>query len=111
MAAVLTLEQIVAEISISRQEITAWIEQRWILPVEQDGDYLFDEADQARVRLIAELRQDLEVNDEAMPVILQLLDQVYTLRRTLADLQDAIERLPEEARAELDALLREALKD
>ena len=43
-----------------------------------------------------------------MPLILQLLDQVYALRRALGELQDAIDRLPEEARGQLDALLRQA---
>ena len=85
--------------------LTVWIEQNWVLPVKQDGVYHFDDADLARARLIAELHRDLEVNDEAMPVVLRLLDQVYSLRKALGDLNQAIKALPEESRAQLRAEL------
>ena len=101
-----TIEQVVAEIKVTRGEVKVWIEQRWVRPLEEDGRYLFDEADRARIKLIAELRGDLEVGEEAMPLVLRLLDQIYTLRRALTELQGAIKELPEEPRAELEAKLR-----
>ena len=101
-----TIEQVVAEIKVTRGEVKVWIEQRWVRPLEEDGRYLFDEADRARIKLIAELRGDLEVGEEAMPLVLRLLDQIYTLRRALTELQGAIKELPAEARAELEAKLR-----
>ena len=100
--ALVTIDAVLADGDISRGELIAWIEQKWVLPVEQEGGYLFNEADCARVKLIVELRRDLAINDEAMPVVLQLLDQIYALRRSLTDLQHAISRLPDEVRAELD---------
>ena len=100
-----TFEEVVAEIEVGAGELRAWIERSWILPLERDGAYVFDDADLARARLIAELHRDLEVNEDAMPVVLQLLDQVYSLRRALADLNEAVKVLPEEARAELRAEL------
>lgn len=39
----------------------------------------FDEEDLARARLIYELQEDFGVNDEAIPLILHLLDQLYYL--------------------------------
>lgn len=100
-----SFEEVIAEIEVGPGELTAWIERSWILPLEREGVYFFDEADLARARLILELHRDLEVNEEAMPVVLQLLDQVYSLRRALADLNTAIKVLPEDARAELRAEL------
>ncbi len=104
----LSVEEMVVEIEISRGELERWISERWLLPVEQEGAYFFDEVDRARARLIAELRGELAVNDEAIPVVLRLLDQIYELRRTLGDLQGAIEQLPEATRQEIEALLRKA---
>ncbi len=101
-----TMEQVMTEVDVTRVEITTWIERRWVLPVEREGRYLFDEADRARIQLIAELHRDLEVGNEAMPMILRLLDQIYTLRRVLAELQDAIKDLPAGVQAELGARLR-----
>lgn len=101
-----TIEQVAVEIEVSQGEITAWIEQRWVLPLEQEGRYLFDEADRARIRLIVELRRDMEIGDEAMPMILRLLDQIYTLRRALGELEDVIKTLPTEVRDEIESRLR-----
>ncbi|MGF1611234.1 MAG: chaperone modulator CbpM, partial [Kiloniellales bacterium] len=100
--ALVTIDAVLADGDVNRRELIAWIEQKWVLPVEQEGSYLFNEADRARVKLIVELRRDLAINDEAMPVVLQLLDQIYALRRSLSDLQHAIGKLPDDARAELD---------
>ena len=106
----LSVEEMVVEIEVSRTEIERWIRERWVLPVEQDGGYLFDEVDCARARLIAELRSDLAVNDEAIPVVLRLLDQVYELRRALGELQGAIDRLPETTRREIESLMGQSDK-
>ena len=106
----ITLEEIVTELKVSRTEVTAWVAQRWVLPVEDERGPLFNEADRARILLIAELRQDLQVSDEVMPMVLRLLDQVYTLRRTLGELNSAIDELPEESRQALRARLRKLPK-
>jgi len=103
-----TIEQVAVEIEVSQGEITAWIEQRWVLPIEEEGRYLFDEADRARIRLIVELRRDMEIGDEAMPMILRLLDQIYTLRRALGELEDVIKTLPAEVRDEIESRLRKS---
>ena len=100
-----TIQQVVAEIEVSEGEVTRWIEQSWVLPGEEEGELLFDDVDRARIQLIVELRRDLEVNDEAIPVVLRLLDQVYGLRRTLDELRQGIMGLSEAARAELEAKL------
>lgn len=101
-----TLDDLVTEFDVTASEITIWIEQNWVLPSEQDGQYHFDEDDFARVKLIAELRRDIGVNEEAMPVVLRLLDQVYGLRRALEQLNDAIQELPQDAREMLEENLR-----
>jgi len=102
-----TIQQVIAQMEVSEREVAQWIEQRWVLPVEEEGEVLFDEIDRARIQLIVELRRDLEVNDEAIPVVLRLLDQVYGLRRTLDELRRGIMGLSEDARAELEAKLKQ----
>ncbi len=98
-------DDILITLDIGASELHAWIEQHWVLPVETDGDFYFDDADVARVKLIAELRNDLGVNEDAIPVVLRLLDQVYSLRRALSDLNEAIRELPESAQDQLRAHL------
>jgi chaperone modulatory protein CbpM len=105
-----TLAEVVETTEVARGDIVAWVEQHWVLPVEEDGQWMFDESDVARVSLIAELRNDLDVNDEAMPVVLKLLDQVYGLRAALSEMQEAIQALPDEHRQELERRLQEVLR-
>jgi chaperone modulatory protein CbpM len=98
-------DEVLVTLDIGASELSAWIEQHWVLPVEEDGDFLFDDTDVARVKLIAELRNDLGVNEDAIPVVLRLLDQVYSLRHALAALNEAIQELPESAQDQLRAHL------
>lgn len=62
-------------------DLERWIENEWVKPERQSGAYLFREIDVARVRLILELRDELEINEAALPVVLLLMDQLYDLRR------------------------------
>ncbi len=103
----LTLQQAVAEIDVSDAELRIWIEQRWVLPTRQDETFVFDAADLARVRLIRELRNDLMVNEEGVPVVLSLLDQIHALRRALARVNAAIDRASPDIKAEVARLMDE----
>ncbi|MGH6939741.1 chaperone modulator CbpM [Hypericibacter sp.] len=105
-----TLEQVVVEIGVDRAAVTSWIEQRWVLPETQGSDWQFDDMDVARLRLIAELTQELEIGNEAIPVVLNLLDQIYELRDKLAVIEHAIEQASPECRAEIARILGGAAK-
>jgi chaperone modulatory protein CbpM len=100
------LAEVAAELSIEPLALRGWIDQRWIRPTLSEGEPLFDEADLARARLIAELRRDFTVGDDAMPVVLNLLDQVYALRKALNDLTRAIKACPPEVQDKIAENLR-----
>ena len=68
---------------LQEAELERWIGERWVRPEPASEGYVFREVDVARVRLIVELRHDLAIDEDALPVVLQLLDQVYALRRRL----------------------------
>ncbi|HUH84972.1 MAG TPA: chaperone modulator CbpM [Stellaceae bacterium] len=92
---------------LQADELRRWIAERWVRPESEATGYVFHEVDVARVRLIRELRYELAIDEEALPVVLGLLDQVYALRRRLVRLQAAIDEQPEELRAALRARLGE----
>ena len=89
---------------LERAELTRWIENRWILPERQAAEvadrerWQFHEVDIARVELILEIRREFAVDDETMALLLGLLDQVYSLRRQIRRLCDAIEAQPPDIR-------------
>jgi chaperone modulatory protein CbpM len=47
---------------------------------------VFSDVDLARAQLIHDLREDFGVNDEAVSVILHLVDQMHGLRRSMQEL-------------------------
>jgi chaperone modulatory protein CbpM len=93
---------------VEAAELRQWIEERWVLPSGAAGSYAFEEVDLARVRLIVELRREFAIDEQAMPVVLHLLDQIYALRRRLRALCDAVDGQPAEIRDAVLARLDEA---
>jgi chaperone modulatory protein CbpM len=83
---VISWDELVRLSGCSHDELTCFVAENW---VEPEGD-AFAEVDVARVRLILELRHDLAIDDEAMPLVLSLLDQVYALRRQLRAVCDRL---------------------
>ncbi|WP_353860727.1 chaperone modulator CbpM [Azospirillum formosense] len=91
---------------VSSSQLTVWVERHWLRPRHEGTGFVFSAADMARLELICDLREDLALDDEAMPVVLSLLDTVYGLRRRLRVLAEAIGDLPPEARYLLQDELR-----
>lgn len=104
----LKLAELVAMVEgLTEQRVTAWIARGFVAPEEAGGEALFADIDVARIRLIRELEDELELDPEAVALLLSLLDQVYTLRGQLRCITEALAGQPEEVRASvLAALLR-----
>jgi len=87
----ITIELLVTELpGLERQDLERWISNAWVRPDDGPGGYQFHDIDVARVRLIHELHSDLKINDDALPVVLSLLDQLYDLRRRMRELSEAL---------------------
>lgn len=78
---------------LPQQDLERWIAFQWVRADGVPGRHVFQEIDVARVRLILELRDELEVNEAALPVVLLLLDQLYDLRRQMLALQEDVDPL------------------
>ena len=104
-----TLSEVVLTVErIDRVELARWVELGWVAPVGRErGEPAFSDLDVARVCLICDLVHDLAVEEETVPVVLSLLDQVYALRRQLGALTAAIQRQPEDVRRAILEVLDE----
>ena len=70
--------------------------------------WTFEAVDVARARLLAELADELGFDDEAVETVIDLVDQVHTLRRQLHQLGLAIGRQPAETREAIAVALKTA---
>jgi chaperone modulatory protein CbpM len=92
-------------IGLRRETLHVWVERGWVLAERGRDGYRFREIDVARVGLIHEFSTELELDEDAMDVILPLLDQVHGLRHQLRCLADAVNAQPEEVRRRIAASL------
>ncbi len=81
---------------MNRAEIADWVARGWVR-AEGTGpaDWTFAEIDVARLNLLHDLSVDLALDEEAIPVVLSLLDQVYGLRRALRTVMDIVRESPD----------------
>jgi chaperone modulatory protein CbpM len=99
-------EQVLVQCRIERTVLETWIAREWVLPAREDESFVFSDADVARVEMICDLMREMELGEDAVEVVLPLIDQVYGLRASLRRIAEAIGALPEPARAQLRAELR-----
>jgi chaperone modulatory protein CbpM len=77
--------------------LEAWIEAGWLVPRGSGEAGPFSEVDLARAQLIRDL-EELGVNEEGIPIILDLVDQLHGLRQALRNLLSTINTPPEHQR-------------
>lgn len=83
---------------LRRAELRRWVAAGWVVPERHDGAWRFREIDVARVRMIVDMRRAMRLSEADLPMVLSLVDQVYSLRRELRDLAGAVEAQPEKVR-------------
>ena len=70
-------------IGLDKTVLEMWIANEWVSPPSPG---ILDQEDVARLRFIHELQADFGANEEAIPLILHLVDQLYNLREQLRSL-------------------------
>lgn len=83
---------------VALRDLRLWVREGWVKPAESERGPVFDDLDIARVRLLCDLRKDMSLPSEAVPVVLSLLDQIHGLRRELRDLAGAVDTQPDDIR-------------
>jgi chaperone modulatory protein CbpM len=77
--------------------LRVWVSQGWIKPADEAAQG-FSEADLARAALICNLEDELGFDEEDVPVLLNLIDQIHGLRAELKGLLAALDDLPDDVR-------------
>ena len=76
-------EEFLSLSGVGHETLNVWIEDEWLIPSGSSVELSFSEIDIARAQLIRDLQVNFGVNDEGVGVILNLVDQLYGMRRTL----------------------------
>jgi len=78
-----------------------WVEAGLVRAHGREPPLQFDDADVARVHLICELHYKLAVDDETLPLVVSLMDQLYSLRRSARAISTAIAEEAEDVRSRI----------
>ena len=96
----MTLDELLVRYAgLEPREIGVWIEEGWVRPERSGEDWSFAEVDVARVELILEIRREFAIEEDSLPLVLSLIDQIYALRRQMGRLCEALSAQPPEVQA------------
>ncbi|MDP3342273.1 hypothetical protein [Frigidibacter sp.] len=108
----LTEDEVLAAIpGLTRTRLVAFIETELIVPLRRDDDRgsppVFRRVDFARVQLLCDLTSDLDLGEDALAVVIALIDQLHATRQELLAIARAVEAEPPDIRARIGSVLVE----
>ena len=72
--------EFIARVHIDEDTLEIWLSEQWLLPLHDEEQEAFTDADVARALLIVELQRDFGINQQGIGVALHLLDQLHSAR-------------------------------
>ncbi len=94
-----TETQIVEAISrLTATRLTRFVQAEIVVPVQTEGGPRFRDIDFARLELLCELTDDLDLNEDALAVIISLIDQLHTARSELRRVLSVVQEEHEDVR-------------
>ncbi len=100
-------ETIAAVHRLTRTRLSAFVSAEAIRPVRGPVGACYTRVDIARLELLCDLTEGFELEDDALGLVVALVDQLHAARADLAALMRAISQEPPETRRRLaDALTR-----
>ncbi len=92
--------------AVSRLSVTLlrrFVAADCVRPTEDDGEVQFTEADLARIELLLDLSETYDFDEDALSLVMGLIEQLHGMRREIRALGRAIDEEHEDARARLRA--------
>lgn len=97
-------EDVVARVArLTRPQLSRFVDNDLVRPQRDAGRYVFRRIDIARLELLCDLSQDLDLDETALGIVISLIDQLHAVRQELAAVADAIDALPTDLQAGLRA--------
>ncbi len=87
-------QEFARDLQIDMARLRVFVDRSWISPLVIDGKPIFRDIDVARAKLINDLTIDMGINEEGVDVVLDLLDQLHSLRFACSSLIETLEIQP-----------------
>lgn len=87
-------------------QLVRFVQFDLVRPEREDSGPVFRRNDIARLELLCDLSQDLDLDETSLGVVISLIDQLHAARQQLAIMARAINALPSDLRRQIDAALK-----
>lgn len=101
-------EVVITVTRLTRVQLLRFIEGEFIKPQRHTEGYVFRPVDIARLELLCDLSQDLDLDETALGVVISLIDQLHAARQDLAAIAQVIDALPVDLRNRIEATLKQS---
>lgn len=98
-------DAIAATSGLTRDRLVGFIAAEVVIPLRTEAGPVFRSIDIARLRLLCELADDLDLDEAALDVVMSLLDQLHDARFALQAMALALADESEVVRARVGAAL------
>lgn len=99
MSEFFTEEEVLVRVGpLTREHLSRFVTARMVHPSEGERGRIFRPADLARLELLCDLCDAFEMQDDALDLVMSLIDQLHGVRAELKAVMDALSREPEEVR-------------
>ncbi len=100
-------ETITTVTRLTRARLTTYVKQEFLFPTQSEAGPVFSLADLARIELICDLTEQFDLKEDALGVVLSLIDQLHGVRGELHRVMEAIEAQPQDVQVRVLAALSE----
>jgi chaperone modulatory protein CbpM len=102
-------DDVVATVTrLTRSQLVSFIACNFVRPEREAGAYVFRRVDLARLELLCDLSQDLDLDETGLGIVISLIDQLHAARQELATLAGVIDALPTELQTGIRAELKKS---
>lgn len=103
-----SLRDVLVEVpGLTEERLVDYIQAGAISPVQADHGPLFRDVDIARLNLLVDLADGFELDDEALLLVMSLVDQLHGLRGDMRAILTAVAQEPLETRARLSRAIHD----
>ena len=101
-------DEVIAIISrLTRNRLVRFVEVDLVRPQRIDSATVYRRIDIARIELLCDLSDELDLDEVALGIVISLIDQLHAARHDLAFMTRAIDALPEDLRCRISAEMKQ----
>lgn len=83
---------------LTRNRLVRFVEVDLVRPQRADSGTVYRRIDIARIELLCDLSDDLDLDEAALGIVISLIDQLHAARQDLTIMASAIDALPPDIR-------------